>query len=293
MGNFRRAAKKQKNIGSTGAKMKTFVKQLDVPRLNSIFDNITREMGCVFWMRALDAQTQIYISPNYENIWGMSCDTLYQYPESWMEKLLDEDKDRLLKNFENMKKTAVSTSTNTYQNAMTSFYRTSKKNANGHILYMCDRVLVLGNEKKQPIAFAGIGLPSEESHWTKQMNEEIQVSPTPLEKGFFLLIHEILKLTPQPLNTLFKTHTAPIEKNIVYFKNSAYKLSLREAQCLFYSANGYSAKGVAKNLKLSPRTIETHLENIKNKLHCRNKLELIGNVDISLLSADSLQLNPS
>ncbi|WP_425278267.1 histidine kinase dimerization/phospho-acceptor domain-containing protein [Coxiella endosymbiont of Ornithodoros amblus] len=34
---------------------------------------------------------QIYISPTYEKIWGVSCESLYQNPKSWMDYVLPED----------------------------------------------------------------------------------------------------------------------------------------------------------------------------------------------------------
>ncbi len=52
-------------------------------------------------------------------------------------------------------------------------------------------------------------------------------------------------------------------------------ISKREYQCLFFAAQGKTAKETAKILKISPRTIEIHLQNIKNKLHCKNKARLI------------------
>jgi DNA-binding CsgD family transcriptional regulator len=43
-------------------------------------------------------------------------------------------------------------------------------------------------------------------------------------------------------------------------------LSQRELQCVFYLVQGYSAKQIASKLNISPRTVETHVGNIKDKL---------------------------
>lgn len=52
-------------------------------------------------------------------------------------------------------------------------------------------------------------------------------------------------------------------------------LSKREAQCLYYLFRGQSAKEIAKNLQLSPRTIESFIETIKRKTGIHNKTKLI------------------
>ena len=52
-------------------------------------------------------------------------------------------------------------------------------------------------------------------------------------------------------------------------------LSLRERQCLKLLVEGHSAKESALSLELSPRTVESYLENIKNKLGCISKKELL------------------
>ena len=51
-------------------------------------------------------------------------------------------------------------------------------------------------------------------------------------------------------------------------------LSLREQQCLKALHVGKSAKETGAALLLSPRTIESYLENIKSKLSCYSKQDL-------------------
>lgn len=58
----------------------------------------------------------------------------------------------------------------------------------------------------------------------------------------------------------------------------AQLLTPREKQCLKHLFEGQSIKGIASALSLSPRTIEYYLENIKNKMNCWSKDELIVKV---------------
>lgn len=54
-----------------------------------------------------------------------------------------------------------------------------------------------------------------------------------------------------------------------------YKLTDREYECVFLLIRGKSAKEIGTLLSLSKRTIESYLENIKNKMDCKNKAEIL------------------
>ena len=53
------------------------------------------------------------------------------------------------------------------------------------------------------------------------------------------------------------------------------KITPRERTCLMQLIKGKTSKQIADSLKLSIRTIESYLNNIKHKLGCKTKSELI------------------
>ncbi len=53
------------------------------------------------------------------------------------------------------------------------------------------------------------------------------------------------------------------------------QLTTRELQCIDYLLQGFNNKNIATKLHLSPRTVEAYIENIKEKLCCKSKIELI------------------
>ena len=53
-------------------------------------------------------------------------------------------------------------------------------------------------------------------------------------------------------------------------------LTYREAQCMQLLMTGSTMKAIGKALSLSPRPIEYYLNNVKRKLACRSKKELIN-----------------
>ena len=53
-------------------------------------------------------------------------------------------------------------------------------------------------------------------------------------------------------------------------------LSKRESECAYYLTRGMTMKLVAKAMGLSPRTVEFYIENMKDKLRCNTKPDLIA-----------------
>jgi DNA-binding CsgD family transcriptional regulator len=52
-------------------------------------------------------------------------------------------------------------------------------------------------------------------------------------------------------------------------------LSKRQLQCAKFLLEGKTAKEIAALSGLSNRTVEHYLDNLKNKLRCNNKVELV------------------
>lgn len=56
------------------------------------------------------------------------------------------------------------------------------------------------------------------------------------------------------------------------------KLSPRECECIRYMMRGMTTKQMACVMYLSPRTVEGYITNVKNKLDCKNRYEIISKV---------------
>jgi len=63
--------------------------------------------------------------------------------------------------------------------------------------------------------------------------------------------------------------------NSACVNTNAKYLTDRQFECANLILTGMTIREIAEQLNLSPRTVETHIELIKNKLHCRSKTELI------------------
>ena len=71
----------------------------------------------------------------------------------------------------------------------------------------------------------------------------------------------------------------PVREQMVNFprqQEDFVALSEREREVLDCIARGLSSKQCALQLGIAPRTVERHVENLRNKLNARNKPHLVA-----------------
>jgi two-component system cell cycle sensor histidine kinase/response regulator CckA len=59
-----------------------------------LFREMAENIDEVFWIGSLDFSKIFYVSPAYETVWGLSCQSVYKNPFSWAEIIHPEDRDR-------------------------------------------------------------------------------------------------------------------------------------------------------------------------------------------------------
>ncbi len=57
-----------------------------------LFRQVAENIEDVFWIVSPDWNKVFYISPAYEKIWGRSCESLFENPLSWLDAVLDADR---------------------------------------------------------------------------------------------------------------------------------------------------------------------------------------------------------
>ncbi len=60
---------------------------------------ISENIDEVFWLRTENPVKTLYVNRAYEKIWGKSCQSLYQYPDSFMDNVYIEDREIVNKEF--------------------------------------------------------------------------------------------------------------------------------------------------------------------------------------------------
>src|SRR3990167_2645312 len=106
--------------------------------------------------------------------------------------------------------------------------------------------------------------------------------------------YKILQLYSNTIEVLQKFCAYFIEKKCEDFLNSLgisslysnqiltfakeKKITARELDCLHHLSKGLTAKEIGKTLKISHRTVETHLQHIKEKAGCRKIIEIFSEI---------------
>ncbi len=61
-----------------------------------IFQQISEHVNELLWVSSADLQKIYYVSPKYEEFWGQPCQSIYDDPHLWMERIHPDDRERLL-----------------------------------------------------------------------------------------------------------------------------------------------------------------------------------------------------
>ncbi len=160
------------------------------------FREIVQKIGQVFFIRSATTGEFIYVSPSYEQIWGRSCESLYQDSNSWLETIHPDDLPRI--------NSAVPQ--NFDEKDLGCEYRIVRPN--GAIRWIFSQFNVLRDEAGNPDRFIGFG-------------EDI-TSRKDLELA--------LTASEQKLNDILNNSIAAIVR-IVLFSNQEWDINYLSAGC--------------------------------------------------------------
>ena len=103
-----------------------------------------------------------------------------------------------------------------------------------------------------------------------------KIEPVSYSEDYFSLLQNksnMVTITDEEQANFFKVLS--FKKVQVTGKLGNVFLSQREYECLHHANKCYSLKEIAKYMNISPRTVETYLNNVKNKLGVAKRSELI------------------
>jgi DNA-binding CsgD family transcriptional regulator len=107
---------------------------------------------------------------------------------------------------------------------------------------------------------------------TPKLNEKNEVIGT---YGHSLDVSNLFSQLPKILNRIGGKNNSISQNAYVIGDHSGFHLTFRQSKCLFFVIRGKTSKEIAKILNLSFRTIEFHIEELKNKFNCKTKNDLI------------------
>lgn len=83
-------------------------------------------------------------------------------------------------------------------------------------------------------------------------------------------------LLSKPKQTKLKKKAPPRVRIPLSGEFHGHYLTRREAQCVYHAMENLTIQETAKQMQLSPRTVEFYLKRIRTKLNCQRKRDLIN-----------------
>lgn len=108
------------------------------------FQEIAHTINQLFFVRSASTGEFIYVSPAYEQIWGRSCESLYQDPRSWIETIHPDDRDRV----------EAALQTKLQGNSIRLEYRILRPNSG--VRWLSAEVSVIQDATGNPLRFVGL-----------------------------------------------------------------------------------------------------------------------------------------
>lgn len=121
----------------------------ELEQASNFFRFFAEKVHSVFWARDNSCNKQLYLSPGYEKVWGRSRASLYEHPDSWLNTLHPEDRERASNSarFETLREVGPDAQ---YE------WRYRIYTPEGELRWIKDTSFPIEDEKNQFIGFAGI-----------------------------------------------------------------------------------------------------------------------------------------
>ena len=130
--------------------------------LKTPLGQILQKINQVLWVCSADLSETLYVSPAYEQIWGRSIQSLYDRPESFIDPIYSEDRERVVAAVEELLRGVE----------MDQEYRIVQPD--GSIRWIHDRAFPLQDETGQVYCLAGIAEDITEYKTTQEALQEIE-----------------------------------------------------------------------------------------------------------------------
>ncbi len=248
--------------------------KVTIDSLNTLFDHFELQNNAVLWLTSLDNQRQLYISKRFEEIWGVKTQKLYENSGSWGEHVYENDKDRVFSQVQNR--------TRAPEKAVKESLLYRILDQHKKIRYLHSTAFLLTSNEDIHVAFGGVTQELDETRWITALDSYNKGHSTEMKNQIFNTLNNEIKVVMSISNNnlLFKKKSLDLIKTI-FNDGEPLNLTEREAQCLYHLSEGKSAKETAKLINVSQRTVEFHLNNIKEKVGCRTKIELLAKIKIN------------
>jgi len=248
--------------------MQSSLLSINPQALNTLFAYLANDPSIITWIASTDFLRQIYLSNSFEILTGWPQQKMYEDMTLWRRILIPQDQESAINEL------FIQEHNKEYCKVM----RYRSFTASGEILHLKDHHFPLHDHQGQLVAYGGYCniISPEAWHQPHSTNPTNHIHPI---KSFYEILKSEFNLKnghhAQNNTHLSNNDTSPYTLCI---KDYRIKLTLREAQTLFYLVQGYSTKIIARKLHISPRTVEIHIANIRNKTNTITRVELLTKI---------------
>jgi DNA-binding CsgD family transcriptional regulator len=237
--------------------------------MNVLFTFLASMENTALWICTPDYKKQLFLSDGFEKIWGRPKEQMFNSIKVWVETLIPEDLTSIQQELSQRSKEANRCSTVNFR-----IHR-----PDGEVRFLKSTSFTTFDKSARPVALIGIDENLSAEQW--HQSNIIHSKPLPILTELSLILDKQLTdantATPSP-----ETNAIKINDKIIY-------LTEREKQCLNYLIEGRSAKETAYFLKISTRTVETYLNNLRQKTNCKTKIKLIGTLQQQFMNHAHVQ----
>ncbi len=236
--------------------------------IKQIFKPLDDFPNHVFWVRNHDTSRQYFCTPSMDRICERDLTILYDLPLLFLDLLAKDNAHTHFRSFQ-------ARHDNHYLKTETNQVFFQICTPSGELRYLLDRCYLCYGPMGDHFAL-GFSKHTSPDQWYTLSNIQHLTMDEEDQKAHDLFFH-ILKneFAIYPFNPeLSNIISSPsVLKQLVKFQQ--YNFSKRELECLEHLCRGKTYKQVGREMMISPRTVETHLEHIRNKSTCNNKSEVI------------------
>ena len=129
-----------------------------------LFRQIAEAVRVIFFVVDHTNYSALYVNPAYEEIWGRTCESLYQEPTSWLDAVVSEDRERVNEAFEEQRRTGK----------FSEEFRITRPD--GSIRWIFDRVFPIRNPKGEVYRIVGVAEDITERKRAEETREEERIA---------------------------------------------------------------------------------------------------------------------
>lgn len=233
--------------------------------INALFTFLNNLESVVLWMCNAESTKVLFLGENYDKLWQRSGDYLREHGlATWQDALVVDDCQRNAPEFYRRVDTP---------GASSMIYRIHKPD--GEISHFKDTSYTLVDRDGNPTLMLGIAELLTPERWHEYYQQDV------IEIPKHNILHDCIEVLQQEYKLLphvpILTHELTLEtSHNVMLDGETFAITPRETTCIYYLLKGCSAKETARQMKVSPRTVEFHLERLKQRFNCRTKTALLG-----------------